>query len=438
MKESPFRNNKIAKATFELMEKTTQNLYITGDAGTGKSTLLREFLKKTKKEVVVLAPTGLAALHVGGETIHRFCKFSTNSGLTLLQEGKIHKIRDHKKISSVQTLIIDEVSMVRSDLFDAMDEFFRVNTGRKSLPFGGIQVILFGDHFQLPPIVRSDELYAIKDHYRSEHFFDAECFNQLELTAIKLEKNYRQSDEEFIKLLKYLRFGVNQQNLIDWINIKCKDDEKQQKNQDTISITSTNQSATNINYSRLDTLAGNDRAYQATVFGTFSEDQFPTEKYLVLKIGAQVMFVRNDKDKRWVNGTIGIVSDYADEWVEVGIGTMKVRVEKESWETHSFEFDEEEDKVVQRVVGEFVQFPLKLAWAVTIHKSQGQTFERCNIDLGRGAFVAGQTYVAFSRCKSIEGLKLLRPLRASDIICDKRVIEFDKTCLWNKDIESDI
>jgi ATP-dependent DNA helicase PIF1 len=431
-----FTKNPIAQHTLEMMEKTTTNLYITGDAGTGKSTLLREFIKKTKKEVIILAPTGLAALHVGGETIHRFCKFATNSGLTLLSEDKIHRLRDHKKIASVQTIIIDEVSMVRSDLFDALDVFFRKNTGRKSLPFGGLQVVLFGDHFQLPPIVKEDEKGVLLQTYQSEHFFDSHVYPSLGIEHIKLTQNYRQSDEEFIKLLGYLRKGINQSNLIEWINKKCYHSSYQfEKEEGVISITSTNINATNINYSHLENLSGDDRAYKATTYGNFGPEQYPTEKYLVLKLGAQVMFIRNDKDKRWVNGSIGIITDMADKWVEVKIGVMKVRVETESWETHSYEYDEEQGKVVQRVIGEFVQLPLKLAWAVTIHKSQGQTFEACNIDLGRGAFVSGQTYVAFSRCKTIEGVKLLKPLKAQDIITDSRVIEFDQACEWNLKIK---
>jgi ATP-dependent DNA helicase PIF1 len=430
-----FKTNPIAMETLKQMEETTNNLYITGDAGTGKSTLLREFMKNTKKDVVILAPTGLAALHVGGETIHRFCKFSTNSGLTLLSEDKIHKLRDSKKIATLQTIIIDEVSMVRSDLFDALDMFFRKNTGRKTLPFGGIQVILFGDHFQLPPIVQVDEKLALSHSYQSEHFFDSNVYSSLGINNVKLTKNYRQNDAEFIKLLGYLRKGINQPSLIDWINRKCFHPSYQnEKEEGVISITSTNANATNINYAHLEYLKGDDRAYKAFVYGNFTPEQYPTEKYLVLKIGAQVMFIRNDKDKRWVNGSIGIITDMADKWVEVKIGVMKVRVETESWETHNYEYDEEEGKTVQRVTGEFVQLPLKLAWAVTIHKSQGQTFEACNIDLGRGAFVSGQTYVAFSRCKTIEGLKLLKPLKARDIITDQRVIDFDQACDWNKDV----
>ncbi len=414
------------------MKISPRNLYITGDAGTGKSTLLKAFLAQTDKQVAVLAPTGLAALNVGGETIHKFCKFPAISGMRMMDQGKIRKLRDFKKIKSLDMIIIDEVSMVRADLLDAMDQFFRMNVGDFSIPFGGIQVVFFGDHFQLPPIIRTEEKEAMAHHYASEHFFDAHCYKELKVEHIRLEKNYRQKDAEFIKLLTYLRFGVSENRLVEWINRTCLGNDV---HEGTITITATNQRATDINYSKLDLIDDVDKAYSAIIHGDFTEDLYPTEKYLVLKIGAQVMFNRNDTDKRWVNGTIGIVTDLAKDWVEVRVGVAKVRVERETWEHYIYEYDEDLGKTVQHVSGEFCQIPLKLAWAVTIHKSQGQTYNSCVIDLGYGAFVAGQTYVAFSRCRTLTGIQLAKALRSKDIIADTRVRVFDNDRMWNVGIK---
>jgi ATP-dependent DNA helicase PIF1 len=430
--QTPFRANPVAQYALKVLKAAKGNAYITGDAGTGKSTLLKTFLAQTDKQVAVLAPTGLAALNVGGETIHKFCKFPAISGMRLMDQGKIRKLRDYKKIKSLDMIVIDEVSMVRADLLDAMDQFFRMNVGDFSLPFGGLQVVFFGDHFQLPPIIRGEEKEAMAHHFTSEHFFDAQCYKSLEVEHIRLEKNYRQQDADFIKLLTYLRYGVSETRLVEWINRTCLGHEV---HEDTITITATNQRATDINYSKLELIDDVDKAYNAIIHGDFTEDLYPTEKYMVLKIGAQVMFIRNDADKRWVNGTIGVITDLAKDWVEVRIGVAKVRVERETWEHYTYEYDEDQGKTVQHVTGEFCQIPLKLAWAVTIHKSQGQTYESCVIDLGNGAFVAGQTYVAFSRCRTLTGIRLARALRARDIIADTRVRVFDNGISWNMGIK---
>jgi ATP-dependent DNA helicase PIF1 len=425
-----FEDNPIAKKAMDSMLKTKSNMYITGDAGTGKTTLLNYFLEKTDKNIVVLAPTGMAAVQVNGETIHSFCKFNTDPGWVMLEENKIHKLRDNRKIKSIDVLVIDEISMVRSDMLDSLDYFFRLNKGKMKLPFGGVQVILFGDHFQLPPVLRVEEKTLFYSKYETEYFFGARVYGQLNISYTKLTKYYRQTDETFIRLLSYLRYGKANQEIVDWVNRKLlnKDNDKLKN---TIIIASRNQEVTNINYKHLDELEGEVISYRAVLFGSFKDEMCPAEKFLVLKVGAQVMFVKNDPDKRWVNGTIGQVVELDKESIIVRIKKKLVEVELASWQNHTYRYDEEKGELVKELAGEYTQYPLRLAWAVTIHKSQGQTFDECEIDLGTGAFVFGQTYVAFSRCKSIEGLILTKPLKLRDIKTDPKVFTFDQSVEWN-------
>jgi ATP-dependent DNA helicase PIF1 len=428
--DSMFHDNPIAQQALDTMLKTKTNMYITGDAGTGKTTLLNYFLEKTDKHVVVLAPTGMAAVQVDGETIHSFCRFNTDPAWMMLEQNKIHKLRDNRKIKSIDTLVIDEISMVRSDMLDALDYFFRVNKGKMRLPFGGVQVILFGDHFQLPPVLRGDERAMFFEKYETEYFFGAKVYPLLQVSYTKLTKYYRQTDETFIRLLSYLRYGKANSEIVDWVNRKLVSEDKTMK-QGRIIIASRNQEVTNINYKHLDELEGDVVSYRAVISGVFKEEMCPAEKFLVLKLGAQVMFVKNDPEKRWVNGTIGQVVELEKESIRVRIDKKIVEVELAAWQNHTYRYDEEKGELVKELVGEYTQYPLRLAWAVTIHKSQGQTFDECEIDLGSGAFVFGQTYVAFSRCKSIEGLVLSKPLKLRDIKTDPKVFEFDKSVGWN-------
>lgn len=425
-----FKDNPIAEKAMNSILKTKKNMYVTGDAGTGKTTLLNYFLEKTDKNVVVLAPTGMAAVQVDGETIHSFCRFSTDPGWAMLEEGKIHKLRDNRKIKSIDTLVIDEISMVRSDMLDALDYFFRINKGKMRLPFGGVQVIFFGDHFQLPPVLRGEEKTMFYSKYDTEYFFGAKVYSQLNISYTKLTKYYRQTDETFIRLLSYLRYGKANDEIVNWVNRKLLNKDKSTL-KNTIIIASRNQDVTNTNYKYLDELEGEVVSYRAVLFGTFKDEMCPAEKFLVLKVGAQVMFVKNDPDKRWVNGTIGQVVELDKESIKVRIKKKIVEVELASWQNHTYRYDEEKGELVKELMGEYTQYPLRLAWAVTIHKSQGQTFDECEIDLGTGAFVFGQTYVAFSRCKSIEGLVLSKPLRLRDIKTDPKVFAFDQSVEWN-------
>jgi ATP-dependent DNA helicase PIF1 len=425
-----FEDNPIASGAIEQMLNTKNNLYITGDAGTGKTTLLNHFLEKTTKNVVVLAPTGMASVQIDGETIHSFCRFNTDPGWHMLESNKIHKLADNRKVKAVNTLIIDEVSMVRSDMLDCLDYFFRVNKGKMRIPFGGVQVILFGDHFQLPPVLRSDEKADFYERYTTEYFFGAKSYPKLNINYIKLTRNYRQSDATFIRLLGYFRYGLINDEVLNWVNSRLLKHESDVK-KNRIIITARNQTATDTNYHYLEELTADEVQFRAIIFGTFKPETSPAEKFLILKVGAQVMFIKNDSEKRWVNGTIGTVAELGKDYVKVKIGKKILDVETASWQNHTYSFDEAKGEVVKELVGEFTQFPLKLAWAVTIHKSQGQTFDECEIDLGSGAFVFGQSYVAFSRCRSIEGICLTKPLRAKDIKTDPKVVAFDRGVVWN-------
>ena len=425
-----FQDNPVAQKAIDTMINTRDNLYITGDAGTGKTTLLKHFMDKTDKHVVVLAPTGMAAVQIEGETIHSFCRFNTDPGWMMIEENKIHKLRDNRKIKAIDTLVIDEISMVRSDMLDALDYFFRLNKGKMRLPFGGVQVILFGDHFQLPPVLRSDERSLFYEKYEVEYFFGAKVYPQLNINYIKLSKNYRQTDETFLRLLGYLRYGKVNSEVLEWVNRKLLKTETIQV-QNRIIIASRNQEVTSTNYRYLDELDGEIVSYRAVVFGQFKEESFPAEKFLVLKVGAQVMFVKNDPEKNWVNGTIGQVVELTKEMIKVRIKTKIVEVDLASWQNHTYKYDEEKNELIKELTGEYTQYPLRLAWAVTIHKSQGQTFDTCEIDLGNGAFVFGQTYVAFSRCRSLDGLVLSKSLNMRDIKTDPKVFAFDQSIEWN-------
>ena len=425
-----FQDNPVAQKAIDTMTNTRDNLYITGDAGTGKTTLLKHFMDKTDKHVVVLAPTGMAAVQIEGETIHSFCRFNTDPGWMMIEENKIHKLRDNRKIKAIDTLVIDEISMVRSDMLDALDYFFRLNKGKMRLPFGGVQVILFGDHFQLPPVLRSDERSLFYEKYEVEYFFGAKVYPQLNINYIKLSKNYRQTDETFLRLLGYLRYGKVNSEVLEWVNRKLLKTETIQV-QNRIIIASRNQEVTSTNYRYLDELDGEIVSYRAVVFGQFKEESFPAEKFLVLKVGAQVMFVKNDPEKNWVNGTIGQVVELTKEMIKVRIKTKIVEVDLASWQNHTYKYDEEKNELIKELTGEYTQYPLRLAWAVTIHKSQGQTFDTCEIDLGNGAFVFGQTYVAFSRCRSLDGLVLSKSLNMRDIKTDPKVFAFDQSIEWN-------
>jgi GTPase SAR1 family protein len=407
--------------TFDSIEHSGHHFYITGNAGTGKSTLLHYFKENTKKKTVVLAPTGIAAINIGGSTLHSFFRFPFH----LITKTDIKKIRDKGKLfAALETLVIDEVSMVRADVMDAVDQSLRLNRNRPYEPFGGVQVVLIGDLFQLPPIVDEDLAEYYSDFYETPFFFSARVFNEVRLQKIELQKVFRQSDPDFIGLLNKVRNNTVQQSDLKKINERYNPSLEVGRHDLAITLTSTNALASGINLHRLSALPSREYNFDSIVDGDFDEKSYPTDKKLKLKRGAQIMMVKNDPNKRWVNGTLGVIHQLTDETIEVSFGGALHTIEPSTWEKLDYEYDRENGSIEPVVSGAFRQYPIKLAWAMTIHKSQGKTFDNVIIDLGRGAFAHGQAYVALSRCRSFAGLHLKTPFKYSDIILDERVRSF--------------
>lgn len=409
-------------ACLEDMENSDQCLFITGKAGTGKSTLLRYFCQTTKKKVVVLAPTGIAALNIGGQTIHSFFGFPPRP----LNRSQIKARTNHKFYKAVDTIIIDEVSMVRADLMDNIDFFMRLNGRDRYKPFGGAQVVFFGDLFQLPPIVATnEEKMLLQEQYESPYFFSAEVFKELPIVMVELREVYRQSDMSFIRLLDAVR--MNSLDYDEFMELNERYNPDFPIDSDFyITLSARNAAVDEINKQRLRALDTEEYSYLAQVTGQVHTH--PAESPLRLKLGAQVMFLKNDPKRRYANGTIGKVCYLDHEEIRVQVpqpdGSLKViPVEKHEWEVVKYEMPEE-GVIEAKVAGTFSQFPLKLAWALTIHKSQGKTFDRVIIDMRGGAFEFGQTYVALSRCRTFEGVVLTTPLKPQDIRSDPRILEF--------------
>ena len=412
---------------FKKLEGTKSNILVTGKAGTGKSTLLRHFCEHSGKEWVVLAPTGISAINVRGATIHSFFKFPLRP--LVRAEKEIHKFsrssEAFKLIQKLDTIIIDEISMVRADMLDAMDYSLRRNGGKSNLPFGGKQVIMFGDLFQLPPVMRKEDAEATFYYqvYNSPWFFEAYSIKKNPPEILELEKVYRQNDRDFINLLDNIRFGD-----MKWEELKKLNERVGQPENDSewmITLTTTNATADKINKQKLRELSTKPVQYKGTIDGKFEKSALPTEETLELKEGAQVLFIRNDPEGRWVNGSLGKVKSANKKQIVVELEDgEEEEVETTTWEKREYSYDNDEEKITYEVLGTFTQYPLKLAWAVTIHKSQGLTFDKVHIDLGRGAFAHGQLYVALSRCRSLEGITLSKPVQFKDMIVDKAVTNF--------------
>ncbi len=423
------------RRALDIMEGSDRHVFITGKAGTGKSTLLELFRSQTPKRIAVLAPTGVAALNVRGQTIHSFFKFKPD--ITPDSVRKLPKASDRAAIyKNLDAIVIDEVSMVRADLLDCVEKFLRLNGPRPKALFGGLQMIFIGDLYQLPPVVTGLEkgLFARdgSGRYESPYFFSAGIFGEpaFGLEFVELEKVYRQTDTGFIDLLNAIRNRSIDDTQVERLNSRCRPDFSPPDGEFHITLTSTNDLAALRNREKLAALPGRARRYEGFVDGEFDRSSLPTEEALELKPGAQVMLLTNDRHGRWVNGTIGRVDEIvktagAGDLIVVDIpGEGRVDIVPNTWELFHFRYDAEADRIESEPVGAFTQYPLRLAWAVTIHKSQGKTFDRVIIDIGRGAFAHGQVYVALSRCTSFEGIVLKRPITKNHIWMDWRIVRF--------------
>ena len=398
---------------------TQGNLFLTGRAGTGKSTLLKKIVAAAGDRAVVLAPTGIAAVNIGGQTLHSFFKFPPR----LIEPTDVRRLRTARLIKAVETLIIDEVSMVRSDMLDAIDRSLKLNRGSKR-PFGGVRMILSGDLHQLPPVVRGEEHEILEERYGGAYFFNAPGFRDGEFSLLALKHVFRQSDPKFLAILGSIRQGrllpADQRLLEDCVTDRSAIDASETH----VVLTPNNNNAFRINLARLDALGSRAKTYPASIDGKFDERTFPTEADLELKEGARVMLIRNAPEGRWVNGTLATVEGFGDKSVIVAIKGRAYEIEPVAWENHRYSLDNDTQKVKRETIGTFKQLPLRLAYAITIHKSQGMTLDRVYLDFDRGMFAHGQAYVALSRATSLEGLELSRALRPRDLVIDRRAFQF--------------
>ena len=403
-------------------EGGTGHLFVTGRAGTGKSTLLRALRDMITVPNVVVAPTGLAAVTAGGQTIHSFFGFPPK----LIQSSDIRRSRNGQVMRRLEILIIDEVSMVRSDLMNAIDLSLRINRGRPREPFGGVRLLLFGDLHQLPPVVqRGEEAEHLESSYGGPFFFSIGALQEGAGTMLlELEEVFRQRDSTLLDVLNRVRDGVADETDLEALNARVSPVRTLSEGDPYVILTPTNAAAQRINSAFLQALPGTSTTFEALVTGEFNDSAHPTETVLALKAGAKVIMLRNDADGRWVNGTIARIARLDAKKVWVDIGGREHEVEAAAWENRRYAFDKTAEKIVETVAGTFKQLPLRLAWALTIHKSQGLTLDKVYIDLGRGTFAHGQAYVALSRCRTLAGLALARPLRPSDIVFDPAALGY--------------
>lgn len=409
---------------FDMIARTRTSFFLTGKAGTGKTTFLKKVQAEIEKNFAVVAPTGVAALNAGGQTIHSF--FGIGLGVQTPDEtGSVSKAKQDVMMN-VDSIIVDEVSMVRCDIIDTMDRTLRY-VRKNTLPFGGVQMIFVGDLFQLPPVVKNIDKEILEQYYSVGpfYFYMADVLRNYNLPKIEFTKIYRQTDADFIALLDRVRLGTLSYRDLQAINSRVQSGYGQEDDNLRIILTCYTKDANYINEQRLAGLPGKETLYQAEYEGEYGRVMDAAEKILKLKPDAQVMFTRNDKDGRWVNGTIGKVADLSEYCIRVSLedGTEH-EVFKEKWEAIDYVYNKEEKKLEKKVIGSVTQYPLKLAWAVTIHKSQSLTFDKVTIDFGRGAFTEGQAYVALSRVRSFAGLRLVAPLTFRSIKVSKDVLEF--------------
>jgi ATP-dependent DNA helicase PIF1 len=399
------------------------NVFLTGRAGTGKTTLMREFLRRAGPRAAVIAPTGVAAMQAGGQTIHSFFHFPPR----MIGARDIRKVRHRRVVQALETLVIDEISMVRADMMWAIDKSLRLNRERNE-PFGGVQIVLVGDLAQLPPVVQGAEAEYLESTFGGPFFFHPDSFRDAGFSYVELEQVFRQTDSYFVDILNAIRDGDLTSDKAADLNDRVTGRSGLEASLSHIVLTATNQTAWHINQARLEGLPTGHKAFEAKVEGQFDQRLFPAEEPLVLKIGARVMLTRNDPQGRWVNGTLGQVEGFDEKAVRVRIGETVHAVEAQKWERNAYAFDPEKQALTKTTAGAFTQFPLRLAWAMTIHKAQGLTLDKVYLDLARRLFAHGQAYVALSRARSLEGLELSRPLTPGDVISDPRIFDVTAFC----------
>jgi ATP-dependent DNA helicase PIF1 len=403
-------------AALDLLVRGRAHIFLTGRAGTGKTTLVRRFMDMAGEDAAIVAPTGVAAMNAGGQTIHSFFRLPPR----LISPGDVKRLRHAKVIRALKTLVIDEISMVRADLMSAIDLSLRLNRGIDE-PFGGVRVIAVGDLAQLPPVVQGEVAQYLDEEFGGPFFFNSPAFAEAGFLRLELDTVFRQDDPDFIDILSGVRDADLTQSQAARLNQRVSQATGFDASATHVVLTPTNEQAFRINAQRLAALPGRETAFDGAVKGEFDPRLFPTESPLLLKPGARVMMIRNDPGGRFVNGTLGEVESVEGGAVRVRIGEEVVRVDPVDWERVKYVYDEKEKAIGQEVIGAFKQLPLRLAWAMTVHKSQGLTLDKLYIDMGRGMFAHGQAYVALSRARALDGLWLSRALRPSDLVRDPRV-----------------